>query len=204
MWASSRSWWPWRTAEAANPSEANGNHGENPVSLLAENGWDRMSEVVAVLGGGGFLGSAIVDRLLAEGHAVRVLERPRIKPHRPFRRDERIDWIEGDFSYLPDVQLAMKGVSAVVHLVCTTRPKSSNAEPIYDVQSNVVTTLKLLEEMRILGIKKLVFASSGGTVYGQPLRTPIDEDHPTNPTTFNNKIFYHIFKSDFKIYFSFT
>lgn len=71
----------------------------------------------------------------------------------------------------------------MVHLVCTTRPKSSNDEPIFDVQSNVISTLQLLEEMRELGIKKILFASSGGTVYGPPITTPIDEDHPTNPTT---------------------
>jgi UDP-glucose 4-epimerase len=144
---------------------------------------DRMGEVVAVLGGGGFLGSAIVDRLLAEGHAVRVLERPRIEPYRTFAAGEHVEWIEGDFGYLPDLQFAIKDVSAVVHLVCTTRPKSSNVEPIFDVQTNLVTTLQLLEEMRGQGIRRLIFASSGGTVYGQPLHTPIDEDHPTNPTT---------------------
>jgi UDP-glucose 4-epimerase len=142
-----------------------------------------MSGVVAVLGGGGFLGSTIVDHLLAEGHAVRVLERPRVEPHRAFKDSEEIEWIQGDFGYLPDVNLTLDGASTVVHLVCTTRPKSSNIEPIYDVQSNVVTTLQLLELTRSHGIKKLIFASSGGTVYGQPLRTPIDEEHPTNPTT---------------------
>jgi UDP-glucose 4-epimerase len=51
------------------------------------------------------------------------------------------------------------------------------------VQSNVVATLQLLEEMRSRGIEKILFASSGGTVYGPPIRTPIDEDHPNNPTT---------------------
>lgn len=142
-----------------------------------------MSSVVTVLGGGGFLGSAIVDRLLAEGHTIRVLERPRIQPHRAFKEEERVEWIEGDFGHLPDVRLALQGAWAVVHLVCTTRPKSSNDEPIFDVQSNVISTLQLLEEMRELGIKKILFASSGGTVYGPPITTPIDEDHPTNPTT---------------------
>ncbi len=51
------------------------------------------------------------------------------------------------------------------------------------MESNVVSTLQLLEAMRGIGIKKIVFASSGGTVYGQPIRTPIDEGHPTDPTT---------------------
>jgi UDP-glucose 4-epimerase len=59
----------------------------------------------------------------------------------------------------------------------------SDEEPIFDVQTNLVATLQLLEAMRSFGIKDLVFASSGGTVYGPPLRAPIDEEHPTNPTT---------------------
>ena len=142
-----------------------------------------MTGVVTVLGGGGFLGSAIVDHLLAEGHAVRVLERPRNQPHRVFAAKETVDWLAGDFGRLADVKKALKDASAVVHLAWSTRPKSSNDAPILDVQSNVVATLQLLEEMRSQGIQKILFASSGGTVYGPPIRTPIDEDHPNNPTT---------------------
>ncbi|MEB3334916.1 MAG: NAD-dependent epimerase/dehydratase family protein [Cyanobacteriota bacterium] len=142
-----------------------------------------MTDVVTVFGGGGFLGSSIVDRLLTEGHAVRILERPRIQPHRTFLPGERVEWLQGDFGHLPDVRAALEGATAVVHLPWTTRPKSSNDEPIYDVQSNVISSLQLLDEMRGIGIKKILFASSGGTVYGPTIRTPIQEDHPTNPTT---------------------
>lgn len=113
-----------------------------------------MAEVVTVFGGGGFLGSAIVDSLLLKGHAVRVLERPRIQPHRTFGDGEKVEWFEGDFGHLPDIQMALEQATAVIHLVCTTRPKSSNDEPIYDVQSNVISTLQLIQEMRDLGIKK--------------------------------------------------
>jgi UDP-glucose 4-epimerase len=142
-----------------------------------------MKRKVAVFGGAGFLGSAIVDRLLAEGHELRVFERPRIQPHRIFGDTEAVEWVAGDFSHEHDVRQALEGTDAVVHLVCTTRPKSSNEEPIFDVQTNLVATLQLLESMRSAGIKKIIFASSGGTVYGPTLRTPITEDHPTNPTT---------------------
>lgn len=142
-----------------------------------------MTGVVTVFGGGGFLGSAIVDRLLAEGHAVRVLERPHNPPHRAFAADEKVEWMSGDFCQLTDIKKALQHASAVVHLVWSTRPKNSNDEPILDVQSNVIATLQLLEEMKIQGIEKILFASSGGTVYGPPIRTPISEDHPTNPTT---------------------
>jgi UDP-glucose 4-epimerase len=142
-----------------------------------------MNHKVAIFGGAGFLGSAIVDRLLACGHELRVFERPRILPHREFNGGEAVEWVTGDFSHAHDVREALKGVDSVVHLVCTTRPKSSNEEPIFDVQTNLVATLQLLEVMKECSVTKIVFASSGGTVYGPPIRTPIDEQHPTNPTT---------------------
>jgi len=142
-----------------------------------------MERKVALFGGAGFLGSAIVDRLLAGGHQLRIFERPRIEPHRDFVPGESVEWVTGDFSHAHDVREALQGVDAVVHLVCTTRPKSSNEEPIFDVQTNLVSTLQLLEAMKECGVAKIVFASSGGTVYGSPIRTPIDEEHPTNPTT---------------------
>ncbi len=50
---------------------------------------------------------------------------------------------EGDFGHAPDLQKALRETTAVIHLVCTTRPKSSNDEPIFDVQSNVISTLQL-------------------------------------------------------------
>jgi UDP-glucose 4-epimerase len=142
-----------------------------------------MTTAVTILGGGGFLGGAIVDRLLQAGHAIRVFERPHVGPHRRFAANESVQWIQGDFCQLTGIHEVLEGSDAVIHLACTTRPKSSNERPIFDVESNVVSTLQLLEAMRGIGIKKIVFASSGGTVYGQPIRTPIDEGHPTDPTT---------------------
>lgn len=85
-----------------------------------------MTGVVTVLGGGGFLGSAIVDHLLAEGHAVSVLERPHNQPHRVFAAKETVEWLAGEFAQLADVKKALKDTSAVVHLAWSTRPKSSN------------------------------------------------------------------------------
>lgn len=136
---------------------------------------------IAVFGGGGFIGSAIVDRLLLDGHEIRVFERPRIKPFREFLSDERVEWVTGDLMSSHDVSQVIRGIDVVIHLVSTTLPKSSNDDPIYDVQSNLVATLQMLNAMRANGIKKIVFISSGGTVYGQPCYLPIDEAHPTEP-----------------------
>jgi UDP-glucose 4-epimerase len=136
---------------------------------------------VTVLGGGGFIGSAIIDRLLGEGHSVRVFERPRIDPYRPFTDSEQVEWINGDLMSVHDIREAVRGVDAVMHLVSTTLPKSSNDDPIYDVQSNLIASLQLLQVMVEEQVRRVVFISSGGTVYGKPQYLPIDERHPTEP-----------------------
>lgn len=136
---------------------------------------------VLIFGGGGFLGSAICDRLLRDGHSLRVFERPRVEAYRRFGRSDNLEWLTGDFCSRHDIEESLEGVDAVIHLVSTTLPKSSNEDPIYDVQSNVLATLQVLDEMTKKGIQKIIFISSGGTVYGVPQNIPISENHPTDP-----------------------
>ncbi len=136
---------------------------------------------ITIFGGGGFIGSAIVDRLLKDGHKLRIFERPRVEPYRHFVDGEQVQWITGDLMSIHDVSKAIDGVDTVLHLVSTTLPKSSNDDPIYDVQSNLVATLQLLNAMVVKRVRKIVFISSGGTVYGDPAYLPIDESHPTEP-----------------------
>jgi UDP-glucose 4-epimerase len=136
---------------------------------------------VVVFGGGGFLGSAIVDRLLLDGHQLRIFERPRVAPYRSFTPNESVEWVAGDFSSTHDLGEAVRSMDAVVHLVSTTLPKNSNDDPVYDVQSNVVSTLHMLNAMVAAKVPKIVFISSGGTVYGNPVYLPVDELHPTDP-----------------------
>lgn len=139
-----------------------------------------MTRTVLVLGGGGFIGSWVTDRLLRDGYAVRVFERPHVLPYRKFHA-EPVEWITGDMASCRDIQNAIAGTDAVIHLVSSTLPKTSNDDPVYDVESNLIPTLNLLREMAAQRIGRIVFISSGGTVYGEPRHVPIDEMHPTNP-----------------------
>lgn len=134
-----------------------------------------------IFGGGGFLGSAIVDRLLVDGHELRVFERPRVMFYREFDRREKVEWFTGDLLSEHDVSAALGGMDVVLHLVSTTLPKSSNHDMIYDVESNLVGTLKMLRAMVEQRVRRIVFISSGGTVYGPPDYVPLDERHPTEP-----------------------
>jgi len=134
-----------------------------------------------ILGGGGFLGSHLCEALLAQGHDVRILDRPNLARFKPFQHHATVEWIDGDFVNLKDVDSAVSGCDIVYHLVSTTLPRSSNENPVYDVETNVIGTLHLLESVRKHNVKKIIFVSSGGTVYGIPEEIPIKESHPTEP-----------------------
>lgn len=134
-----------------------------------------------IFGGSGFIGSNIADRFLQEGHQLRIFERPRVQPYRQFSDTENVEWMTGDILSNHDLSAAIDGMDVVLHLVSTTLPKSSNDDPIYDVQSNVVGTLQMLNAMVAKKVGKIIFISSGGTVYGTPKYLPIDEQHPTDP-----------------------
>jgi UDP-glucose 4-epimerase len=134
-----------------------------------------------ILGGGGFIGSSVADRLLLDGHSVRIFERPGIQPYREFGSNETIQWMSGDLLSVHDVEDALKGTDMVVHAATTTLPKSSNDDPVYDVRSNLVAAIQILNAMVKLGVPKIIFLSSGGTIYGAPKYLPIDEAHPTDP-----------------------
>lgn len=131
-----------------------------------------------VLGGGGFIGTHLAGRLLDEGHEVRVYDR---SPNRFAGTPDGAEYVEGDLGNHGLIRDALEGVDVVFHLVSTTLPKTSNDDPGYDVRSNLVDTIQFLESCVEAGVRKVVFTSSGGTVYGPPRSVPIPEDHPTEP-----------------------
>lgn len=134
-----------------------------------------------ILGGAGFIGSHLAQGLLAEGHEVRIFDRPNLLLPPELRSDPRIKWFEGDFLNQDELAQVVPGSEVIFHLVSATLPKSSNDNPVYDVQSNVIGTLHLLDLARLHGIRRVIFASSGGTVYGLPRSLPVSETHPTEP-----------------------
>ena len=133
---------------------------------------------VLVLGGNGFIGSHLVDKLLIEGHSIRVFDKYEER-YRPALKG--VDYIFGEFGNRGLLLEALIGIDIVVHLITSTLPKTSNDDPMFDVQSNVIETLFLLEQCVVKKIKKIIFISSGGTVYGVPKSIPVSEDNQTNP-----------------------
>ncbi len=135
-----------------------------------------------ILGGGGFLGSNVCEALLKAGYTVRIFEKERLTKESVRHIVADVEWVEGDFTNQSHVKEAVQGIDIVIHAVCTTLPRSSNENPVYDISSNLISTLHLLDEAKNAGVQKIIFFSSGGTVYGIPKMIPIPEDHPTDPT----------------------
>ncbi|MDQ5848604.1 MAG: NAD-dependent epimerase/dehydratase family protein [Pseudomonadota bacterium] len=133
-----------------------------------------------VLGGAGFIGSHITEALVQSGHHVKVFDRPHVDRLALLPR-EGVEVFTGDFLNPYALASALRGTDIVFHLVSTTLPKTSNDNPVYDVESNVIGSLRLIALCREHAVRKVVFVSSGGTVYGIPKSLPVTEDHPTDP-----------------------
>ncbi len=131
-----------------------------------------------VVGGNGFIGTHLVSALKAEGIKVRVFDR---YPNKFAEPDSKIEYIVGDLGNHGTLNEIVNGIDWVFHLAYTTLPKTSNDDPVYDVRSNLIDTIQLLQACNNSDIKKFIFVSSGGTVYGTPKIIPLTETHPTEP-----------------------
>lgn len=136
-----------------------------------------------VTGGAGFIGSHLVDRLIGEGFNVVVLE------NFSYGRRESLDLylgkanfclIRGDVLNNTDVRKALRGVNVVFHLAAITSVDFSVKNPKLVDDVNVGGTLNVLKESLKAGVERFVYASSCA-VYGEPIRLPVDEEHPTKP-----------------------
>jgi UDP-glucose 4-epimerase len=144
---------------------------------------------VLVTGGAGFIGSHLVDRLLAEGHRVTVLDdlsRGRMENLAQARRapDRHLRFQRCNLVTEPLAPLVARADAEVVfHLAAQIDPRRSVDDPTGDATTNIIGTIHLLEACRLAGTRKVVFASSGGSIYGDPPAEalPIDEDHPGHP-----------------------
>ena len=133
---------------------------------------------VLVVGGSGFIGSHVVDRLLIHRHSVRVFDR---QPERFRAPLPGVDYCYADFADRMALVEALSGIDAVFHLLSTTVPGTADLDPKTDVQDNLIGTINLLDSMQRLGLSRILFLSSGGTVYGVPDTIPIPESHALRP-----------------------
>lgn len=140
---------------------------------------------VLVTGAAGFIGSTLVDRLLADGHGVVGLDdlsRGRLENLAAAGRCDRFAFERFDVTdrRLPDL-LARVRPEVVCHLAAQIDVRVSVADPLLDARLNVLGTINLLESARRAGARKVVFTSSGGSIYGEPEVLPVDERAPIDP-----------------------
>ena len=132
-------------------------------------------------GGAGFIGSHVVDAYVAAGHEVAVLDNfktgseanlnPAAEVHRLDLRDQ------------PGVDKAIAAFrpEVVNHHAAQSEVPRSVEDPAYDAQVNIVGGLNLLKSAYDHGVRKVIFISTGGALYGEPDVVPADEDHPIRP-----------------------
>ena len=141
-----------------------------------------------VTGGAGFIGSTLTDRLLAEGHSVTVIDNlatGRLSNLESARKaGDRFSLVELDVrsSDIP-AALASAAPDVVFHLAAQADVRVSVERPLFDAEVNVLGGLNVIEGARLAGAPKVVVASSGGTIYGDPLPEdlPVDEQHSQHP-----------------------
>ena len=135
---------------------------------------------VLVTGGAGFIGSHLVDRLIADGHTVAAVDilatgkRENVNPQAAlYEIDIRSPALAAAFEAArPEV---------VFHVAAHASVSESVRDPMHDAEVNVLGTLNVLQQCAAYGVGRFVFSSTGGALYGEPERLPADEEHPVSP-----------------------
>jgi UDP-glucose 4-epimerase len=134
-----------------------------------------------VIGGNGFIGSHVVDSLVARGHEVTVFDRHRRGPRPSDGRP--VEVINGDFLNSADVQRALVGQEIVLHMLSLTDPATAEGDPTLDIRTNITSSVQLFAACAAAGVGKVFFASSGGAIYGDQDRQVFREDDVTLPVS---------------------
>lgn len=131
-------------------------------------------------GGAGFIGSHLVDAVLAQGHRVVVLDDLSTGDLRRVPKVAR--FVKGDIRAAGlDALLKEEKVDTIFHFAAQVDVRKSVEDPIFDAEVNVLGTIRIGSAANAAGVKQVVFSSSGGAIYGDPVGERADEDHPLNP-----------------------
>ena len=144
----------------------------------------RKAKRILILGGTGFIGINLTYQLLADPeNKITVFGRSMEKYPSDLLNHKQIHIVQGDYSVEYDFDSLTKGQEMVFHLISTTVPTTSNKNIAKEITDNIESTSFLLESCVKNHVKKFLFVSSGGTVYGVTENAQINEDTPTDPIT---------------------
>ena len=131
-----------------------------------------------VTGGAGFIGSNLVEALLAEGHTVRVLDN--LSTGKRERLPSSVEFVQADFTKLDEIRTAFEGIDGVFHVGALPRIPFSIDHPIESAQANMMGTLNVLVAARDAKVKRVVYSASS-SAYGGQTELPLRPDMRPNP-----------------------
>lgn len=135
---------------------------------------------ILITGGAGFIGSHVTDRLVSEGHSVSIIDN--LSTGKAENLNKGAEFYKIDIVN-PRIERIFKKErpELICHLAAQMDVRRSVADPVYDAQTNVIGMLNLLENAVRYGTRRIIFASSGGAVYGECGSLPTPEDYPPQP-----------------------
>lgn len=135
---------------------------------------------ILITGGNGFIASHLADALIDSGQRITVLD---VYPRPYDKLPKGINFVQGNLQDVNIFRRAMEDrrIDLVYHAAWSNIHETALKDPVGDVKTNLVASINLLNACRDVGVKRVVFISSGGTIYGLPRKLPIPEDHPENP-----------------------
>lgn len=135
-----------------------------------------------VLGANGFIGSHLVDELVAAGYSVRAFDR--FAREEQFDKSPQVEVFTGDIFDEQSLKKALKNVAYVFHCFSATTPFTSDQDAFSDIDKNLRPSVSIFEQCSKANIQKVVFLSSGGAVYGQVAeQKPAGEDDAATPVS---------------------
>jgi UDP-glucose 4-epimerase len=136
---------------------------------------------ILVTGGAGFIGSHVTDRFVRDGHEVVVLDNLVTGSRRNLNPNAR--FVEMDIRDRKGIEslLAAERFDVVDHHAAQMDVRKSTEDPLYDAEVNILGSLNIISSAAGHGVKKFIYISTGGAVYGEPRRLPVEEDDPINP-----------------------
>ncbi len=138
---------------------------------------------ILVTGGAGFIGSHMAKRHLEDGHRVVVVDD--LSAGRREKVPEKARFVQADIAETDlEPLLREEKIEFVSHHAAQIDLRHSVSDPLYDARANILGSLKLLEACRRAAVRRVLFSSTGGALYGEPEGgRPAGEDHPTNPVS---------------------
>jgi len=137
--------------------------------------------VCLIFGGSGFIGSHLAEELVKKGYDVKVFDNFKYGATNLETILDKIEIIKADFFNENEVNCALKDVDYVFHYISTTTPATAIKDPIYDIESNIIGSVKMFQGAVKNNVKKIIFPSSGGTIYGDKINNRSREVDPVNP-----------------------